>query len=357
MASPRAFQGYEKIVDAPEQWGLDEADYRALRKVPWVVTEKIHGANFCLITDGHDVRCAKRKELLPDGEDFFGHLALLPRLTAAVLDVHAQVQRAHPEMARVAIYGELFGGGYPHPDVAPVADVQPVQTGIYYSPRIEFCAFDLAVETTDDPPRNSYLDYDEAMPIFEAAGLLYARPLLIGAYEEALAFPLGFESHVPAQLGLPPLPTGNRAEGVVVKPLRDVALDGAAERFRPILKRKIPEFAEDKRYRGATKWEPSRDRPGEWRPALADLRQHASDLVTDARLASAISKVGRLTAADPPRVQAVTELLVEDIAAQLQLDLGASWASVSASDRAALDAHVRGEVRDLIALYLAIDAE
>jgi hypothetical protein len=60
---------YEKIVERPEQWGLDAAGYRALKKSPWVVTEKIHGANFALIVEGAQVRCAKRKALLEEGED------------------------------------------------------------------------------------------------------------------------------------------------------------------------------------------------------------------------------------------------------------------------------------------------
>ena len=88
---------YEKIVERPEQWALDDRGYRALRKSSWVVTEKIHGANFALLSDGQAVRCAKRKAMLAEGEDFFGHTALLPRLIPAVLRLHAQVRTLHPD--------------------------------------------------------------------------------------------------------------------------------------------------------------------------------------------------------------------------------------------------------------------
>ena len=42
-----------------------------------------------------------------------------------------------------------------------------------------------------------YLDYDQAMSAMDEAGLFYAEPLQVGRYEEALAFPIGFESTIP----------------------------------------------------------------------------------------------------------------------------------------------------------------
>jgi hypothetical protein len=68
---------------------------------------------------------------------------------------------------RVLLFGELCGGRYPHPDVEPDARVEAVQTGVYYSPTIEFYAFDIALElaggrinqATDDSL--FFLDYDK----------------------------------------------------------------------------------------------------------------------------------------------------------------------------------------------------
>jgi hypothetical protein len=120
-----------------------------------------------------------------------------------VLRLHAQVRAWHPDAVHVTLYGELFGGAYPHLDVPPVPGVQAVQTGVYYSPRIEFCAFDLARE--DAQGERHYLDSDVLLKLCEAEGVLVAKPLLIGSYEQALEFPTGFESHVPGWFGLPPL--------------------------------------------------------------------------------------------------------------------------------------------------------
>jgi Rnl2 family RNA ligase len=340
---------YEKIVERPEQWALDDRGYRALKKSPWVVTEKIHGANFALLSDGQTVRCAKRKAMLAEGEDFFGHTAMLPRLIPAVLRLHAQVRTLHPDAVHVTLYGELFGGVYPHPDVAPIPGVQAVQTGVYYSPRIEFCAFDLARE--DAQGERHYLDYDVLLKLCEAEGVLAARPLFIGSYEEALEFPAGFESHVPGWLGLPPLP-GNLAEGVVLKPLKDLWVPSGKGRVRPVLKHKIAQFAEDERFHGATKWKPAAAQ-GAWL-SLEDLRGMATAYANEARLASAVSKLGPPPSASSPEAEELLKLLVEDILEQLETDAGDSLRALSAESRVALEAHVRQEAEDLRTLYFEL---
>jgi len=50
------------------------------------------------------------------------------------------------------VYGELYGGAYPHPSVFAVPDLIPVQRGVWYSPQLSFLAFDLLLvpAPTDD---------------------------------------------------------------------------------------------------------------------------------------------------------------------------------------------------------------
>lgn len=136
--------GYDRIAEKPEKWQLDEAGYRALRRVDWVVTEKIHGANFCLITNGREVKCAKRKGLLEEGEDFFGHLGILDALSEKTRRAFSLLKAELSRLEVIYLYGEIFGGSYPHPEVTPIPSVSPVQTGVYYCPGIEFSAFDIA---------------------------------------------------------------------------------------------------------------------------------------------------------------------------------------------------------------------
>ena len=251
----KEFPDYEKIAESLDRWRLEPSAFRTLRKAEWVVTEKIHGANFCIATNGDTVRCANRRELIAPGEPFFGYEAVRDRVGPKVRALFQGLQVQHPETISLYLYGELFGGGYPHPGVTPTPGVQPIQTGVWYAPDIRFCAFDLRVENAVGKYR--YLDYADVVTLCAEAGIFVAAPLFVGKYEVAMAQNNRFDSTVPRALGLPELPPGtNLAEGVVVKPYREIALLTAqGEPVRPVLKRKIREFSEDKRYHEATKWE------------------------------------------------------------------------------------------------------
>ncbi|HOV26318.1 MAG TPA: RNA ligase family protein [Pseudobacteroides sp.] len=142
----------------------------------------------------------------------------------------------HGNVQRITIYGELFGGYYPHAEVAANREVEAVQTGVYYSPDIEFCAFDIAIESCGE---RSYMDYDAAVNIFENAGLMYAKPLFRGSFEKAFDYPVGFESNIPKLLGLPPLNFENKAEGIVIKPVKPMLIKTAKGIVRPIIKKRF----------------------------------------------------------------------------------------------------------------------
>jgi Rnl2 family RNA ligase len=329
------FESYEKIAEAASQWGLDEGAFRRLERAPWVVTEKVHGANFCFLLDGREVRCAKRKAMLAPGEDFFGHGAVLARLEGRLAALFLAARNAIEGLATLYVYGELFGGAYPHPLVAPVPGVQAVQTGVYYAPDVEFCAFDLGYTLEGGGPRD-YVDYDRALGLLRGAEIFAAEPLFRGPYTEAMAFPERFESGVARALGLPPLPPGNLAEGVVIKPCPPIWIDTPKGRVRPVVKKKIAEFAEDARFHGATK-PPAPRATGV--PHLDRLEWEALSLVTPTRVDSAISKLGR-PGDGAARARLVDEI-VADVWASLEAAEGAALKGLSADDRALLGSIVR----------------
>lgn len=284
------FTSYEKIADSVARWQLDEAGTRLLEKTQWVVTEKVHGANFCFVTDGQIIRCAKRKRFLAPEEHFFNYQSVLQRLTSQIKEAFGLVKRTHPHTERIAIYGELFGGGYPHPNVKAEPSVQPIQTGVYYCPSIDFYAFDIVIEGEQHRGlTRRYLDYDLAHTIFEQSGLFHATPLFVGKFQPACAYPIGFESTIPARLGLPPL-ENNKAEGIIIKPLTTIYLETKKGRIRPILKKKIPDFAEDKRFHQARKWSEQQKQASD--DSLSLLKWEIFNLITENRLHNAISKIG-----------------------------------------------------------------
>merc|ERR1719375_989102 len=99
----------------------------------------------------------------------------------------------------VHIYGELFGGRYPHPQVRP-EPWQPVQCGVWYAPGLHFQAFDVAVDVAGV---RSFLDFSVAREACEACGLPFAIPLHQGSLSECLEYPIEFETTIPSRLGLP----------------------------------------------------------------------------------------------------------------------------------------------------------
>lgn len=342
------FSSYEKIAESlAASLGDDEAAHRASSKAEWIVTEKIHGANFCFVVDGAAIRCAKRRGYLPDDEDFFGHRAVLARLAGPLHALFAR-QKSHDARTRLLhVHGELHGGGYPHADVPPVPGVSPVQTGVWYSPRIEFRAFDIGVSREGTEVR-VYLDQDDALALCDDVKVPFVRPLFRGTYEDAFAFPLGFETTLPALLGWPSLGPTNKAEGVVLKPARAVVVPRRAGVLRPVIKRKIDEFAEDGRFHRAEKWA----QPAASAFALDLLRYEVSLLVNENRLHAAVSKVGPVHPDDPARLASVLALLREDLHAEIAARHGAALAALTPRESAELAGFVDGEARALVELCL-----
>jgi Rnl2 family RNA ligase len=319
---PWPFFEYDRIAEKADKWALDESLYRQIQKARWVVSEKIHGSNFSFVTDGKKIRCAKRKSYLEPDENFYAHEDVLSRIEPQLLDLFQGVKLVFPELVRIQLYGELFGGGYPHPDVPKVNNVQPIQTGVFYSPRIEFCAFDLSVEM---PKERRFVSFEQLQEFLDDAELFYVKPLFMGSYEEALAYPIGFKSGVPKRLGLPAI-ANNKAEGIVIKPVDPIYVETEKGRARILLKKKIAEFSEDEKFFSAQKW--SSENPLD---ALSLLSAALPDLANKNRLQSARSKVGPTNT--PQKSAQLFQLFVEDILLQLEEDYAEMFQSLSAQEK------------------------
>lgn len=325
---------YEKIPENPNKWNLTESDYQNFKKTDWVVTEKIHGANFGIVTDGLEVKFAKRKQFLDSSEDFFGYELLQNQLIIKTKEIFKILQAEITSLEKIFIYGELFGGEYPHPEVNPVSGVQAIQTGVYYSPSIEYCAFDIAVVENGNYYEKFYLDYNIALHLFEKVGMMAAKSLFIGKYEEAISYNIGFESTIPKILNLPQLEQTNKAEGIVIKPNKSIYIETSKSIIRPIIKKKIPDFAEDKRYHQAQKWNYRHTfaENQNQKPILSledELCQEMLDLVTVTRLDSVISKFGRVTNPDKKEIHQLIELLKEDVLESFQEEYEGIFYSLS----------------------------
>ncbi len=239
-------------------------------------------------------------------DDFFGFQLVVNQIETRVIKLFEALS-SQVDGQKYIIYGELFGGKYPHPSINEDPRFLPIQTGIYYSPDIHFCAFDIAIENHGGQSK-WYLDYETAISYFNEYELLFAQPLKVDKLGVALNFDIRMNSTIPSQLALPELKE-NLIEGVVIKPYNNRS--PFANKLRPILKLKNPEFEEEKAFHKAEKWSfipqvssKSHD--------LSFLVEELRSYITQNRLQSAISKIGALNSSDNERTNAIKEEFLND---------------------------------------------
>lgn len=298
------FSGYEKMPNSLKKIGLAENELSNMDKVKWVVTEKVHGANFSFVYENGILKYAKRKNYLSWNDDFFGFQLVVNEIEDKVLSLFEDIEESE-RVGKYIVYGELFGGEYPHDEVAPNENVKAIQTGVYYAPSIHFCAFDIAIEENGE---KQYLDYETSVSYFEKHEILYAKSLFVGKFADALNFNKRINSTIPKAFDLPVLKE-NLIEGIVVKPFSKV--EKSMFSSRPILKLKNPEFDEEKKFHEAEKWTyvPNVSSKTE---DLSFILEELRNYITLNRLESAISKIGELNREDEQRVTEIREEFLRD---------------------------------------------
>ncbi|MFE4971523.1 RNA ligase family protein [Kitasatospora sp. NPDC056651] len=313
---------FETVSEGPELRPYPKIPARTRSGGPgsrvWTATEKVHGAHFAVVCEGGSVRAAKRRELLDDEglDGFFGVSRIWPGLSVAAARFAAAVRGPWGDRARVTVYGELAGGRYPHPGVPAVPGVEPVQTGVWYAPGLRWLPFDATVET---PEGRRWIEDRVLRAEARAAGLTCVPLIGHGPLNTLHDLPVRYPSRVPSLFDLPELPD-NLAEGYVLKPAREWCESEAA---RPLVKVKQRAFAEDDRYDGARPYLP----PPEGAAGVpAWLLVQASALLTPARAAAAVSKLGPRTPA-----QAVAVEIAQDVTDELAEALGGLEAPVLAA--------------------------
>ncbi len=185
------------------------------------------------------------------------------------------------------MFGELFGGVYPHPDV-PDRGHQPVQKGVYYSPEIDFLAFDIQIVKHDG--QKQWLNYHLALKLFKTCELFHAEPLKEGTLSECFAFGININSTIPERLGLPAIPQ-NQMEGIVIKAVETVFMSPSKNNMRAIFKKKNPKFAEVNP-KCETQWDKKK---AEKKAAVDVVYEEIGRYINENRLNNLQSKFGPVT--------------------------------------------------------------
>lgn len=231
----------------------------------WVKLLKIHGANYSYFCDGATVERGKRTSFLDEG--FYGDHHF--DYSDNVMDLFAFLGDHGVET--LAVYGEIYGGLYSHPDVPKVQGYTKVQNQVQYCPENRFACFD--IEVNGEP-----LDWDEVIYLCSSFDIPLVPELERGNFETLLMSDTVFPDPLHKEFGLPPI-EGNLAEGWVLKPLEELKFHNGE---RIILKGKNPNFSEQN--------------PVKKRPKIIKLSDEGNDVrdilcsyVTENRLRNVLS--------------------------------------------------------------------
>jgi Rnl2 family RNA ligase len=269
------FKRYNSIENS---YRIKTVDYarQYFPKEEFIVQEKIHGSNFAFYVNKDGVRCAKRSGFLEAPESFFNADILLAKYEFALKALFVNI-----DCESISIHGEIYGGSYPHKDVAKNICVSAVQKGVFYSPNREFIAFDMKVD-------GEYITIDSMNHILDEFGIPRSDILLRGTLDECLDYPNEFNSTLPAKFGLPELDE-NICEGVVIKPNKPLYFTNDS---RVVFKNKNAKWSETEK---VTHKQYEKEVAEHVKPFL-DV---ALSYVTENRLRNVLSKTGPIT--DPKK--------------------------------------------------------
>eukprot|EP00427_Karlodinium_veneficum_P067305 CAMPEP_0169319572 /NCGR_PEP_ID=MMETSP1017-20121227/7901_1 /TAXON_ID=342587 /ORGANISM="Karlodinium micrum, Strain CCMP2283" /LENGTH=371 /DNA_ID=CAMNT_0009413943 /DNA_START=8 /DNA_END=1123 /DNA_ORIENTATION=- len=206
----------------------------------WIASEKVHGANFSFVTDGTSIDYASRTSRLGNDAEFFQARTQMPRYHQFVIDAFRIAKESYPDLSSLVIFGEYFGGYYP--GLPAASGLRKIQSGVAYSPGHHFYAFDVCLNGVE------YMDFDNARTLLLTAGFpLVAAPLWRGSLNDLLAIDVeSVVTTIPDLLGHPPLDRFHIAEGIVIRPVKEVSFGI----HRAILKKKSKSFWENTNQHG-----------------------------------------------------------------------------------------------------------
>lgn len=259
----------------------------------WVVTEKVHGANFSfwMIEDDDgsvNIKCAKRSGWIEEDEKFFNYRPVLEKYRDNLegLYKHLNTLFGYKE---VVVYGELFGGN--------------IQSGMCYPEDQDFIAFDLKCDGVARTKTPSF---------YILNGFNISTAPIIGVFdtlEEALEVNESFDSLLMREVF-----TGDdkhkEAEGIVIEPNTPVYEPNGS---RIYLKKKTKRFLEK-----SGKPTIKHKQVSTLSPVVKEVLERSTPYICENRFNTVVSKIGEVTIKDIGKVMG---LMTQDIIVDLEKDL------------------------------------
>ena len=264
-------------------------------KDQWVVTEKVHGANFSfwvyknVETKEINIKCAKRSGWIEEGEKFFNYKSVLEKYRPMLEKLRGDV------LDNFVIYGELFGGN--------------IQSGMCYSLEQDFVAFDMrwinedgSLGWTLDKLTMLTLKDDYNLPVTPLIGVY-------DTFEEALAVEESFTSKLIRQ-DFDGKEEHKETEGIVIEPNNAVYEPNGS---RVYLKKKTKRFLEK-----GGKPNIKHKVPMLLQESVQLKLDEALLFLNNNRFDSVVSKIGEVSNKDIGKVMG---LLTQDIVVDMEKDL------------------------------------
>jgi Rnl2 family RNA ligase len=324
------FKKYNSIENSYQKREIDKILQAGYSVIDWCVTEKIHGSNLAIYCDGKTCQTASRNNMLNEHEsdNFFKFGVIKQSVYNNVLNIFEffALSEQYTPVDEVVVYGELFGGSYPHPDVDQNNEVPTIQKGVYYSPDIHFYVFDIMVN-------GRLISYDEVVNVCEQLSIPYCKILFSGGFEDCLNYPNDELTRIPNELGLPVI-DDNISEGVVLKPIEPTFFTCGS---RVILKNKNDKFKEKQR----VKKKPTK--PVELSEVAKHIIDDISEYINENRLDAVLSKFGEF---DKKQIGEYIREFTKDVFADAAKD--GIMKKVDKSEQKAVNKFVSTSCRDMI---------
>jgi len=233
------FKKYDSITNSYQEKFIEKIYNNGLGAEDYYVTEKIHGCNFQLIKTVDNYMCGSRNNILYNTRKGVkmsyipGASDIMNLLSNNIRDAFITLQSRKLLKDELIVYGEMFGGNYPHEDVKK-EKVKQIQKGVQYCPSHNFLAFDIRID-------GEFVNTDLFIQICEEFGIPFVKPLLKGDLTKCLKYSNEFQTTIPTYYNLPEI-ENNTCEGVVIKPNKTLYIG----KSRVILKNKNSIFEEKK---------------------------------------------------------------------------------------------------------------
>ena len=260
----------------------------------WVITEKVHGANFSFWVTKDDtgiinIKCAKRSGWIEEDEKFFNYKAVLEKYRPMLEKLRGDV------LSDFVVYGELYGGN--------------IQNGMCYTLEQDFVAFDMrwieeggVLSVPLDKLTVLTLDKDYQIPVVPLIGVY-------DTFEEALAVEESFISKL-LRPDFDGKDVHKEAEGVVIEPNNPVFEPNGS---RVYLKKKTKRFLEK-----GGKPTIKHKSPVVVQESVKNKLEEATVFLNRNRFDSVVSKIGEVNIKDIGKVMG---LLTQDIVVDMEKDL------------------------------------